>query len=37
MSQTEFDLVTGSGLTFTDAGDHYLKGVPGPWPLYRVA
>ena len=37
VSQTVFDLVAGSGLTFTEAGEHDLKGVPGPWRLYRVA
>jgi class 3 adenylate cyclase len=37
VSQTVKDLVAGSGLTFTDAGEHELKGVPGPWRLYRVA
>ena len=31
------ELTAGSGLTFTDAGEHDLKGVPGPWRLYRVA
>ena len=30
------DLVAGSGLTFEDAGEHELKGVPEPWHLYRV-
>jgi hypothetical protein len=29
-------LVTGSGLTFEDAGEHELKGVPDRWRLYRV-
>jgi len=37
VSQTVHDLVAGSGLTFDDAGDHELKGVPGRWHLYRVA
>ncbi len=27
------DLVAGSGLRFTDRGDHALKGVPGDWRL----
>jgi hypothetical protein len=31
------DLVAGSGLTFEDAGEHELKGVPDRWRLYRVA
>jgi hypothetical protein len=30
------DLVAGSGLTFEDAGEHDLKGVPDRWRLYRV-
>jgi len=36
VSQTVKDLVAGSGLTFEDAGEHELKGVPEPWHLYRV-
>jgi class 3 adenylate cyclase len=36
VSQTVRDLVAGSGLTFEDAGDHELKGVPNRWRLYRV-
>jgi class 3 adenylate cyclase len=36
VSQTVRDLVAGSGLTFDDAGEHELKGVPGRWRLYRV-
>ncbi len=36
VSSTVKDLVAGSGLTFEDAGDHELKGVPDPWHLYRV-
>jgi len=31
------DLVAGSGLTFEDAGEHELKGVPDRWRLHRVA
>jgi class 3 adenylate cyclase len=30
------DLTAGSGLRFEDAGEHELKGVPGPWRLFRV-
>ena len=30
------DLVFGSGITFTGAGEHELKGVPGSWPLFSV-
>jgi class 3 adenylate cyclase len=29
-------LVLGSRLTFTDRGDHELKGVPGPWRVFGV-
>jgi len=29
-------VVAGSGLTFEDAGEHELKGVPDRWRLYRV-
>jgi class 3 adenylate cyclase len=36
VSQTVKDLVAGSGLTFDDAGEHELKGVPDLWRLYRV-
>ncbi len=35
-SQTVKDLTVGSGLTFEDAGEHELKGVPDRWHLYRV-
>ena len=37
VSQTVKDLVAGSGLTFEDAGEHELKGIPERWRLYRVA
>jgi len=36
VSQTVKDLVAGSGLSFEDAGEHELKGVPDSWRLYRV-
>jgi class 3 adenylate cyclase len=36
VSHTVKDLVAGSGLTFEDAGEHELKGVPDRWRLYRV-
>ena len=36
-SHTVKDLTAGSGLTFEDAGEHELKGVPDRWHLYRVA
>jgi class 3 adenylate cyclase len=37
VSQTVKDLVAGSGLTFENAGEHELKGVPDRWRLYSVA
>jgi class 3 adenylate cyclase len=37
VSQTVKDLVAGSGISFEDAGEHELKGVPDRWRLYRVA
>ena len=36
VSQTIKDLVAGSGLTFEDAGEHELKGIPDRWRVYRV-
>jgi len=36
VSQTVRDLTAGSGLSFEDAGEHELKGVPDRWRLYRV-
>jgi class 3 adenylate cyclase len=36
VSSTVRYLVAGSGLTFEDAGEHELKGVPDRWHLYRV-
>jgi class 3 adenylate cyclase len=36
VSRTVKDLVAGSGLSFEDAGEHELKGVPDRWRLYRV-
>jgi hypothetical protein len=30
------DLVTGSGLRFTDRGRHRLKGVGGEWQIYAL-
>jgi class 3 adenylate cyclase len=37
VTQAVKDLVAGSGLSFEDAGEHQLKGVPDRWHLYRVA
>jgi class 3 adenylate cyclase/alpha-beta hydrolase superfamily lysophospholipase len=36
VSSTVRDLTAGSGLTFEDAGEHELKGVPARWHLYLV-
>ncbi len=36
VSRTVADLVVGSGLRFTDRGEHELKGVPGHWRLLAV-
>ncbi len=36
VSSTVRDLVTGSGIGFTDLGEHELKGVPDRWRLYAV-
>jgi len=36
VSSTVRDLVAGSGLSFEDAGEHDLKGVPDRWHLFRV-
>jgi class 3 adenylate cyclase len=35
VSSTVKDLVVGSGLSFTDAGSHELKGLPGEWHVHR--
>jgi class 3 adenylate cyclase len=37
VSSTVKDLVAGSGLVFSDRGEHALKGVPEKWRLYAVA
>ena len=36
VSSTVRDLVTGSGFTFADRGEHALKGVEQPWYLYAL-
>jgi class 3 adenylate cyclase len=36
VSRTLTDLLTGSGVTFADRGEHTLKGVPGTWQLFMV-
>jgi len=33
---TVHDLVAGSGIEFTERGEHELRGVPGTWRLYAV-
>ncbi len=35
-SSTTRDLVSGSGLEFSDAGTHPLKGIPGEWHLFSL-
>ena len=37
VSGTVRDLVIGSDLTFSDRGEHELKGIPGRWSLYAAA
>lgn len=37
VSQTAKDLLTGSGVTFHDVGEHTLKGVPGRWQLFEAS
>jgi class 3 adenylate cyclase len=36
VSSTVKDLVAGSGINFTERGEHALKGVPGSWRLFAV-
>ena len=36
VSNTVKDLLAGSELTFTDRGEHELKGVPGTWHLFAA-
>jgi class 3 adenylate cyclase len=36
VSSTVRDLVTGSGISFRDLGNHELRGVPGAWRLLAV-
>lgn len=36
VSSTVREIVTGSRRTFTECGEHALKGVPGTWRLYAV-
>lgn len=37
VSSTVKDLTAGSGVAYEDAGEYELKGIPGPWRIYRVA
>jgi class 3 adenylate cyclase len=37
VSRTVRDLVIGSELTFTDRGEHQLKGMPDRWAIYTAA
>jgi class 3 adenylate cyclase/alpha-beta hydrolase superfamily lysophospholipase len=37
VSRTVRDLVAGSGLTFSDRGEHQLKGVPDRWHVYAAS
>jgi len=36
VSSTVKELVVGSGMQFTDRGEHELKGVPGLWRVYLL-
>jgi class 3 adenylate cyclase len=36
VSRTVVDLVAGSGIEFEERGEHELKGLAGPWLLFRV-
>jgi class 3 adenylate cyclase len=36
VTRTVTELVVGSGITFSDRGEHQLKGVPGTWQLFLV-
>jgi hypothetical protein len=36
VSQTIKDLTAGSGIVYTDHGEHELKGVPDRWHLYAA-
>jgi class 3 adenylate cyclase len=36
VSSTVKDLIFGSGIEFTERGEHALKGVPGSWKLFAV-
>jgi class 3 adenylate cyclase len=35
-SRTVVDLVAGSGIQFSDGGEHDLKGVLGSWKIFAV-
>ena len=35
-SRTVADLLAGSSITFSDRGEHELKGLPGAWRMFAV-
>jgi hypothetical protein len=37
VSQTVRDILVGSGMSFAEAGEHSLKGVPGSWRLFALS
>jgi class 3 adenylate cyclase len=37
VSRTITDLVVGSELTFTERGEHQLRGIGGTWQLFAAA
>jgi len=36
VSRTVVDLVIGSGIQFSDRGEHHLEGVPNAWQIFAV-
>lgn len=36
VSGTTYGTAVGAGLSFDDRGEHTLRGVPGPWPLFAL-
>jgi class 3 adenylate cyclase len=36
VTRTVRDILAGAGITFTDRGDHALKGIAEPWQLYKA-
>jgi hypothetical protein len=37
VSSTVKDIVAGSGITFSERGEHELAGVPGNWRLFEAS